>query len=205
MKTTKNLLLAVLAFTAVGSAFADQWTKTFSSRNDATFQYQFFAHENSMFDSFLVKQDATLDFNLTASGVNSGTLNFGVYTFDDAGNILSTQTFDLLTNDAFSVSFNEGDRVGFWLDMGNGAIDSMVDFTNKTVLGTGKTFWAGHTSVADNEVTMYFRDRNVSPYDVTIGINGSAGNPSGQPLPGVLASLALGAAGLAYFKKRKKS
>ncbi len=176
------------------SAFADQWSTTFSGRSDATFQYQYFSQKNSLADSLLVKQDSSMTFGLGTNKANASTLLFGVYTFDASGNILTTQTFDLASGGLFSMDFSAGDRVGFWLDMGNGEINSMNAQTHANA--AGQSFWVSNTTTKPtNEMTLHFGDTTVSKFGVTIGFNGGGGSstPSGQPMPGAMATSVLAA------------
>lgn len=207
-KTIAILSAAVLALTA----FADDiYTKTFSSRPDATFQYQFFEHNNSIMDSLLVKKDASMTFALTSNKAGASTLTFGFYTFDSSGNILSSESFDMLSGQSYTANFSQGDMVAFWLDMGNGRIDSLVDYTHADILDSGKSLWASHASTGENTnaLTLHVKDRGISKTgDVTLTINGGApmsASPSGQPMPGVLATLLIAGAGVVCLRMRRRA
>lgn len=131
-------------------------------------------------------KDATLTFDVSKLASNASNVKFGVYTFDGNKNVISETVFDNVNiNDVFSVDFKEGDYVGFWIE-GNGmAGDSLI---GKSYMGTLNP---------DGTFNLNFNlDSNAwnDWWNTMIGVSGGASSPSGQPLPGVLATLALAAA-----------
>ena len=203
MKTLKQLILITAAFCLSGMLYADEWTKDFSGRNDATFQYQHFLQTSSLADSLLVNKDSGLTFTVSKNLVDSPSgLTFGIYTFDEHNNVIDTQVFsNLHLGDSFSLNFSEGERVAFWLDMGTGAIDTRIATTHATPQGM---YWSNTLDSANNQVNLIFKDEAVSRYwSAVISINGSAPTPSGAPLPSVVTTGLLGLLAVVFFAFRK--
>ncbi len=204
----KKFFIVSFVFALFASVYADdKYTTTFSSRTDATFQFTYFAHKNSQMDALIVNKDASMTFGLTDNKANTKEFTLGVYTFDTDGNIVSNQTFDMLSGQTFTVNFTAGQMVGFWADLGMGKIDSLVDYTHKDILNTGKSFWSSTSTTGENKnsLTLHFADSAVSRFGVAMQINGgSSFTATGQPLPGVLATAIFASVGIAGLRLRKK-
>ena len=133
---------------------------------------------------------------------NSGKVGFFIYPDGLSGQALKDYIANIPADNAqFAKKINggvvdlgalkAGDRVGFYLDRNNGDIVRNWDFATKhdtTYIafdknGGGKDEWMSITDVK------------------TSGTEG----PSGQPLPGVLAMLALGGLGIGAVKAKKKA
>ena len=85
-------------------------------------------------------------------------------------------------------ALKEGDRIGFYLERNNGD------------LIRGWSFKENNTYIAFDKNKGHGKDEWMSIGDISV-----TGNPSGQPLPGALAMLLLGGAGLGVVKKFKKA
>ncbi len=139
-----------------------------------------------------VLKNASLNFYVDKLSSKANSYSFGVYTFDANKNITSTQVFsDLNAGTGFSVDLKAGDQVAFWLEIdGNKTIDSIAR--------------SGGLSIS---LTQGILDLNYSSFawaDTKIKVSGSAAfEPSGQPLPGIIATI-LVALGLGIFLFRKK-
>ena len=104
------------------------------------------------------------------------------------------------TNGA-SATFTENDKIGLYI----------TD-------NTGKTYWSTKPNKNDSDDVIWGKSKVVEGglaiYGGNMGSNGSHeyylfkvnsnNTPSGQPLPGIIATLAVGGGALVYLKKRKK-
>lgn len=92
----------------------------------------------------------------------------------------------------------EGDRVGFYLERNNGHLVRGWSF---------ETDHKGVTYIAFDKNGGKGKDEWMSIADIktTSVPGGEGGTPSGQPLPGLVAMLALGGAGLGAYKFKKRS
>ena len=104
-----------------------------------------------------------------------------------------------------SATFSENDRIGLYV----------TD-------NTGNTFWStkpgkndadeiiwGKSSIVDGGLAIYGGNKGSNGtheyYVFKVSANNASGNtPSGQPLPGIIATLIVGGGTLVYLKKRKK-
>ncbi len=133
-----------------------------------------------------------------------GYADFGWYDLDDTGKRGSF-------NNGASATFNEGDRIGFWVKDNAGNIYTSTkpdkNAPDNVIWGKSREIDGGF-SVAGGD----FGSNGTQEY-YTFKINtansGNAPAPSGQPLPGIIAVLAVGGialgAGKFYLKKRAEA
>ena len=172
----------------------------------AAYQYNTKGNQGWMtFDSA-----TTVSFELDRSGKDKDHENF----IDRGQNVTDYGWYNMDTgetgsfNNGVSATFTENDRIGLYV----------TD-------ATGKTFWStkpgnnesddvvwGKSRVVDGALTIYGGNMGSNGtheyYVFKISANKASGNaPSGQPLPGILAVLAVGGAGIGlkkiYDRKKK--
>lgn len=170
----------------------------------AAYQYETKGNQGWLtFDS-----ETTVAFDLTRSGKDKdhnnfidrgeGVVDFGWYNLDTG----ATGSFDK----GLSATFTESDRIGFYV----------TDNTGKTYMSTkpGKNSpfeddtW-GKARIIDDNLHLAggnFGSNGTHEYYVfkVNNANTSGKTPSGQPLPGIIATLLVGGGTLVYLKKRKK-
>ena len=170
----------------------------------AAYQYETKGNQGWLtFDS-----KTTVAFDLTRSGKDKehenfidrgqGVVDYGWYNLDTG----KTGSF----SNGLAATFNESDRIGFYV----------TDNTGKTYMSTRP----GKNSPFENDTWGKSRivDGNLQLGGGNMGSNGthefyvfkvntanaSGKTPSGQPLPGIIATLIIGGGSLLYLKKRKK-
>jgi hypothetical protein len=124
--------------------------------------------------------------------------DFGWYDLDD------TEKRGSFNNGA-SATFNKGDRIGFWVkdNAGNVYTSTKPDKNapDNVIWGKSREINGGYSVAGGN-----FGSNGTQEY-YTFKINtsnsGNAPAPSGQPLPGIIATLLVGGGALVYLKKRK--
>jgi len=170
----------------------------------AAYQYETKGNQGWLtFDS-----ETTVAFDLTRSGKDKhhnnfidrgeGVVDFGWYNLDTG----ATGSF----SNGLAATFTESDRIGFYV----------TDNTGKTYMSTkpGKNspfkddLW-GKVRIIDGNLHLAggnFGSNGTHEYYVfkVNNANTSGKTPSGQPLPGIIATLLVGGGTLVYLKKRKK-
>ncbi len=202
MKTLIRKFLLTLALIPAVAVSAQNYT--FGSGSGYTFNIN-----KGTSTMFLVQQEASMLFTLTSNLTGSSNVNFGVYTFDSNNNILSENVYSLdsMADSFSSQNFNVGDQVGFWLE-----VDGMKRYSVHSMNENGITYdgWLKQ----DGDLSFGFESNGkyytgYSNLDFYLDIKGqapqSAATPSGQPLPGILATVALGGGMFAFIAKRRKT
>ena len=168
----------------------------------AAYQYETKGNQGWLtFDS-----QTTVAFDLMRSGKDNdhenfidrgeGIADFGWYNLDTG----ATDSF----NNGRSATFNENDRIGLYV----------TDSQGNTYLSTKprspfeEDIW-GKTRLVDGNIHIYggnLGSNGTHEYYVfkVNNANTSGKTPSGQPLPGIIATLIVGGGTLIYLKKRKK-
>ncbi len=138
--------------------------------------------------------------NLATGVETAGSGTTGIVTFSDP------DTFQSVSGIGYYVgNFAAGDEISFWMTHINGRVG---ESTGEVGVGNGvDSRQANILDLADN-TRINFGYFGASPNSVEFVISTSDGPfaPSGQPLPGVLAALALGgcATGIKAFRRRRK-
>ena len=106
-----------------------------------------------------------------------------------------------------TATFSENDRIGLYVKDNDGKVFTTSKSTGKADLGNDVTW--GKSDDVDGSIALYGGNKGSNgthEYYVfkvnTVNANGK--NPSGQPLPGIIATLIVGGGAIAYLKKRKK-
>ena len=106
-----------------------------------------------------------------------------------------------------TATFNENDRIGLYVKDNDGKVFTSSQSIGKADLGNDVTW--GKSDDIDGSIAVYGGNKGSNgthEYYVfkvnTVNANGK--NPSGQPLPGIIATLIVGGGTIAYLKKRKK-
>lgn len=174
-----------------------------SSSVMAAYQYNTKGNQGWLtFDS-----ETTVAFDLSRSGKDNDHENFidrGEGIADYGWYNMETGEIGSFSNGA-SATFSENDKIGLYIT------DS-----------TGKTYWStkpnknesddviwGKSKVVDGGLAVYGGNMGSNGtheyYVFKVNSNNANGKaPSGQPLPGIIATLAIGGGALVYLKKRKK-
>ncbi len=168
----------------------------------AAFQYETKGNQGWLtFDA-----ETTLAFDLERSGKDKDQENFidrgegfadyGWYNMDTG----ETGSF----NNGLSATFSENDRIGLYVtdNQGNTYLSTKPrkpfedDLWGKARLENGNLRLGGGNNGSNGTHEFYiFKVNNA---------NASGKTPSGQPLPGIIATLVVGSGALVYLKKRKK-
>ena len=168
----------------------------------AAFQYETKGNQGWLtFDS-----ETTLAFDLERSGKDKdqenfidrgeGIADYGWYNMDTG----ETGSF----NNGLSATFSENDRIGLYVtdNQGNTYLSTKPrkpfedDLWGKARLENGNLRLGGGNNGSNGTHEFYiFKINNA---------NASGKTPSGQPLPGIIATLVVGSGALVYLKKRKK-
>ena len=153
--------------------------------------------------------NTTLAFDLSRSGKDKdhenfidrgeGVADYGWYNMDTgaSGSFLNGNT----------AVFTENDRIGLYVKDSAGQVFTTTKSVKNTNLGDD-VVW-GKSSLVDGSLALYGGNKGSNgthEYYVfqvnTANINNNP--PSGQPLPGIIATLLLGGGTVLYLKKRKK-
>lgn len=168
----------------------------------AAYQYETKGNQGWLtFDS-----ETTLAFDLTRSGKDKDHENFidrGEGIVDYGWYNLETGTSGSFSN-GLSATFNANDRIGLYV----------TDTKGNTYLSTKPTSpfedetW-GKAKIVDGNLQLGGGNMGSNGthefYVFKVNtVNASGKTPSGQPLPGIIATLLLGGGTLVYLKKRKK-
>ena len=187
----KKFIVAVCAF-------------LFVSQLMAAYQYETKGNQGWLtFDS-----STTVSFDLGRSGKDKDHENFidrGEGVTDYGWYNMDTGATGSFANGA-SATFSENDRIGLYVKDSTGNIFTSTKSAGDADLGQ-KVTW-GKSDVVDDGLAVYGGDKGSNgthEYYVfkisTVNANGQA--PSGQPLPGIIATLIVGGGTLIYLKKRK--
>lgn len=151
----------------------------------------------------------TVSFDLSRSGKDNdhenfidrgeGIADYGWYNLENG----ETGSF---ANGA-SATFSENDRVGFYVKDNEGNIYTSTKKVTNSNLGSD-LIW-GKSSMVDGAIALYGGNKgsNGTHEYYVFSVNTANANnktPSGQPLPGIIATLVVGGGALVYLKKRKK-
>ena len=168
----------------------------------AAYQYEHKGNQGWLtFDS-----ETTVAFDLTRSGKDKdhenfidrgeGVADYGWYNLDTG----ETGSF----RNGLSATFNENDRIGLYVTDENG--DTFLstkprspfedDIWGKAKIVDGNLQLGGGNMGSNGTHEFYVFKVNTA--------NASGKTPSGQPLPGIIATLIVGGGSLLYLKKRKK-
>ena len=151
----------------------------------------------------------TVSFDLGRSGKDKNHENFidrGEGVADYGWYNLDTGATGSLANGA-TATFNEGDRIGLYVKDNSGEVFTSTKKVNNSELGSDITW--GKSNEVDGSLAIYGGNKGSNgthEYYVfkvsTANANGKT--PSGQPLPGIIATLLVGGGTVVYLKKRKK-
>ena len=176
----------------------------FAASFSVTAAYQYNSKGNQGWLSF--DSTMTVGFDLARSGKDKDHENFidrGEGVADYGWYNLETGESESFSN-GLSATFSAGDRIGLYV----------TDSTGKTFLSTKPTapfeddIW-GKAKIVDGNLQLgggNMGTNGTHEFYVFKVNNGNASNkaPSGQPLPGIIATLLVGGGTLVYLKKRKK-
>lgn len=166
--------------------------------------YQYETHGNQGWLSF--DSQTTVAFDLARSGKDKDHENFidrGEGVSDYGWYNLDTGATGSFSNGA-AATFSENDRIGLYVTDNNG--DTFLstkprhpfedDIWGKARIVDGNLFLGGGNMGSNGTHEFYVFKVNAS--------NASGKAPSGQPLPGIIATLIIGGGAVVYLKKRKK-
>ena len=176
----------------------------FAASFSVTAAYQYNAKGNQGWLSF--DSAMTIGFDLARSGKDKDHENF----IDRGEGVADYGWYNLETGESgsfsngLSATFSAGDRIGLYV----------TDNTGKTFLSTKPTepfeddIW-GKAKIVDGNLQLgggNMGSNGTHEFYVLKVNNANASNktPSGQPLPGIIATLVVGGGTLVYLKKRKK-
>ena len=168
----------------------------------AAYQYESKGNQGwLLFDS-----ETTVAFDLTRSGKDKDHENF----IDRGEGIADYGWYNLETGESGSfanglaATFNENDRIGLYVTDNNGSTYLSTKPTSpfedetwgKAKIEDGNLYLGGGNMGSNGTHEFYVFKVNHA--------NASGKTPSGQPLPGIIATLVVGSGALVYHKKRKK-
>lgn len=127
-----------------------------------------------------------------------GVRDYGWYNMD-------TGEHGSLANNA-SATFTENDRIGLYVQLNNG--DTVYTTTKPGKDAPDQVVWGKSTS-DDEGIRLYGGNKGSNGtgefYVFKVSNTNTSGKaPSGQPLPGIIATLLIGGGTAVYLKKRKK-
>ena len=168
--------------------------------------YQYNTKGNQLWLTF--DSETTVSFGLSRSGKDKDHENF----IDRGQGVADYGWYNLDTGESGSfgngatATFSENDRIGFYVKDESGQI---LKSTKKDNADLGKNAIWGKSDEVDGSVALYGGNKGSNgthEYYVfkvnTVNANGKT--PSGQPLPGIIATLIVGGGAIVYLKKRKK-
>lgn len=170
---------------------------------DAAYQYNINGNQGWLtFDS-----STTLAFDLTRGGKSKDHENF----IDRGEGVADYGWYNLDTNASGSFSkgtsatFSENDRIGLWVKDNAG---NVYVSTKPPKPIPDNVIWGKARVIEENMAVAggNFGSNGTHEYYVfKVNTSNTGGNaPSGQPLPGIIATLLVGGGTLIYLKKRKK-
>ena len=151
----------------------------------------------------------TVAFDLSRSGKDKEHENF----IDRGEGVADYGWYNLKTGETgsfvngSSATFSESDRIGLYVKDSNGQVYTSTKSVGNSNLG-GEVIW-GKSRVVDGSIAVFggnMGSNGTHEYYVfqVNTVNASGKTPSGQPLPGIIATLVVGGGTLVYLKKRKK-
>ena len=173
--------------------------------------YQYNTKGNQLWLTF--DSSTTVAFDVSRSGKTNDHENFidrGEGIVDYGWYNLETGTTGSFLNGA-SATFSTTDRVGLYVKDANGNVYTSTKPGKQGDIPSslGKDILWGKSNEVDGSIALYGGNKGSNgshEYYVfkvnTVNTNNKA--PSGQPLPGIIATLVLGGGTLVYLKKRKK-
>ncbi len=152
------------------------------------------------------------------SGMPNGAVDFGYVVFNEStgnqGGATPAALVPLTFNDAGYATiggFNDGDTIAFWTRDAEGNVTYSAEIAG----GEGNYNSAFFDQVKQNEVFVPNYDHKINQltmtsagttfsFSVVLNQGGAGSSPSGQPLPGILATAGVGiAAAAATYRKRR--
>ena len=169
--------------------------------------YQYNTKGNQLWLTF--DSSTTVAFDVSRSGKTNDHENFidrGEGIADYGWYNLDTKETGSFLNGA-SATFNTTDRIGLYVKDNNGQVFKSTKAGGEPELGDD-VLW-GKANEVDGSIALYGGNKgsNGSHEYYVFKVNTANSNnktPSGQPLPGIIATLVLGGGTLVYLKKRKK-
>lgn len=170
---------------------------------DAAYQYNVKGNQGWLtFDS-----ETTVAFDVDRSGKDNNKENF----IDRGNGVADYGWYNLDTDEAgsfnngASATFSENDRIGLWVKDNAGNVYLSSKPPQKS---PDNVIW-GKARIIEENIAVAggnFGSNGTHEYYVfKVNTNNTNGNtPSGQPLPGIIATLLVGGGTLLYLKKRKK-
>ncbi len=189
MKMVKYILSlgAMICTTAAFGSFQyDVSNETFKTNNAGYFD---------------ILQNSVLNISYDSAGTKFGQdMTFGYFILDANGKVAATYDLSVKANTSVStVELKAGDKVGFWLK---------TDKTSQTVYSVsalntdGKNYFNDILSKGGG-VLFTFGDKKWDSRVLSFSVAYTNEGPSGQPLPGILATLLLGGGALAFSRMRR--
>ena len=171
----------------------------------AAYQYETKANQVML----VFNSSTTVAFDLSRSGKDKDHENF----IDRGQGVADYGWYNLETGETGSfangaaATFNENDKIGVYVKDNSGKVyistrsDGDADFGAKAIFG--------HADDIDGSIALYGGNNGSNGtheyYVFKVNTaNASGKTPSGQPLPGIIATLIVGGGTLVYLKKRKK-
>ncbi|OQA81594.1 MAG: hypothetical protein BWY31_03737 [Lentisphaerae bacterium ADurb.Bin242] len=189
MKMAKYILslgAMICTATAFGSFQYDFSNETFKT-NDAGY--------------LEILQNSVLNISYNSPGSKFGQVSsFGYFTLDSQGNILSSQELSVKPNTTVStVELKSGDKVGFWLKSGK----NNPTLYSVSALNQNGTNYFNDSLSKDGSVLFSFGNQKWDSKVLSFHIAYTNFNHTGQPLPGILATLLLGGGALAFSRMKR--
>ena len=172
-----------------------------------TAAYQYKTGGNGAWLTF--DSNTTVAFDLSRSGKDkdqenyidrgNGIADYGWYNLDTG----ATGSF----SEGMPATFNENDRIGLYVKDNEGNSFTSTKKATNTELGTDVSW--GKADEIDGSIAIYGGNKGSNGtheyYVFKVNTaNASGKTPSGQPLPGIIATLVVGGGAVVYLKKRKK-
>lgn len=163
--------------------------------------YQYNTNGNQTWLTF--DSSTSLSLEVYRSGKTNDHENF----IDNGEGISDYGWYNLNTNesgsfkDGTSFTFNENDKISLW-------VKDVQGNTYSSTKNTSNFIW-GKSDIKDDVFKVYGGNKGSNGsheyyvFKVTT-VSTSDKTPSGQPLPGIIATLIVGGAGITYLKKRKE-
>ena len=170
--------------------------------------YQYSGKGNEVYLTFT--SETTVAFDVSRSGKDKDHENF----IDRGEGIADYGWYNLDNNEEFgsfangaTATFNENDRIGLYVNDADGNIFRSTKQGGEPGVGTD-LIW-GKANEIDGSIALYGGNKgsNGTHEYYVFKVNNANANgktPSGQPLPGIIATLVVGGGAIVYLKKRKK-
>lgn len=169
--------------------------------------YQYNTQGNEIWLTF--DSSTSVAFDLSRSGKDKDHENF----LDRGNGVADYGWYNMTTGETgsfangASATFDENDKIGLYVKDNDGNIFITTQTKNAPDLGKN-TIW-GKADEVDGSVALYGGNKGSNGthehYVFKVNtVNASNKAPSGQPLPGIIATLLVGGGTLVYLKKRKK-